>query len=452
MLSTGIGAGWKVLSAVAIVLQIAAVPAAPAGAVDGSASEGVTCRVSVTDRNLQTDGPSINPRLSATGRHVAFTSGATNLISADDDAGVGVFVRDRSSGRVTRVSAAVGGEPANGSSYVDGISADGRYVAFTSYASDLVPEDTNGVSDVFVRDLITGTTNRVSVSSGGAQADYESSGAGISGNGRFVAFTSWASDLVPGENNVAMDVYVRDLVTSTTTRVSASTDGTQGNWHSYHPQLSYDGRFIVFASLADNLVPGDVNDAADAFVRDRLTGTTRLVSVSLSASSGNERSGDPAISPDGRSVAFWSSASDLVPRDTNGVGDIFVRELLAGRTTRVSASSTGEQADNGSVRVAISGDGRYVAFTSSASNLVPADTNGVGDVFVHDRATTTTIRVSVSTGGRQVTYETGANPVDISADGRHIGFSSEDTGLVLADTNGHEDVFMRDLVPGIRCR
>ena len=236
----------------------------------------------------------------------------------------------------------------------------------------------------------------------------------------------------------------------TTERVSVSSGGAQGNWDSEDPAISADGRFVAFYSYSTSLVPGDTNDMYDIFVHDRQTGTTERVSVSSGGAQGNGDSGGEAISAGGRFVAFGSDASNLVPGDTNGVSDILVHDRQTGTTERVSISSDGAQGNEGidlsNISSTISSGGRYVAFTLDASNLVPGDTNDVGDVFLHDRQTGKTRRVSVSSGGGQSDNYSCCGPA-ISANGRFVAFESEATNLVRGDTNSTDDIFVRILAP-----
>jgi hypothetical protein len=264
------------------------------------------------------------------------------------------------------------------------ISADGRFVAFPSGASNLVPGDTNGTGDIFMRDTLANITTRLSVNSAGNQGDNTSASPSISANGRFVAFSSFASNLVPGDINTNVEVFVRDTLTNTTTRVSLDSAGNQGNSDSYRPSISGDGRFVAFLSRASNIVPGDTNLESDIFVRDTLTNTTTRVSLDSAGNQANSGSFQPSISADGRFVVFESLASNLVPGDTNGTRDIFVRDMLANTTTRVSVDSAGNQANSSSFEPSISADGRRIAFQSWASNLVPGDTNNSLDFFVFD--------------------------------------------------------------------
>src|SRR5437870_4266363 len=232
-----------------------------------------------------------------------------------------------------RVSVASDGTQGNGASDGAAISGDGRFVAFRSSASNLVPGDTNGTFDVFVHDRQTGETVRASVASDGAQGNGASNTPAISADGRFVAFTSSASNLVPGDTNSTDDVFVRDRQTRQTTRVSVASDGTQSNGLSLYQSISADGRFVAFPSAATNLVPGDTNAKADTFVHDRMTGATERVSVASDGTQGNGDSGVPAISADGRFVAFESDATNLVPVDTNSSRDVFVRATGTPTTT-----------------------------------------------------------------------------------------------------------------------
>ena len=345
-------------------------------------------------------------------------------------------------GSTTRVSTATDGSQGNGSSFVPAISADGRYVAFYSDASNLVAGDTNGARDVFVRDLQTGETTRVSVSSSGAEANGDSFAPALSSDGRYVAFSSAATNLVDGDTNDANDIFIRDRQANTTTRVSVGFDGSQANGGSDQPSLSGDGRLVAFTSTASNIVNGDVNNLRDAFVYDRQTGTAVNVSVDSNGVQGDLESSSPVLSADGKFVAYQSFADNLIPDDQNEGGDIFVRDLQANTTGRVSEYTGHFEAEGDSQRPSISADGRYVAFDSDDWDLVWGDTNDSFDVFVNDRATTVTTRVSVDDSGTQSNSDS-FRP-SISADGRYVAFYSEASNLVSGDTNGATDVFVYD--------
>lgn len=358
-------------------------------------------------------------------------------------------MRDRQKGTTSRVSVSSRGEQGNKASFAEAISADGRYVVFTSQATNFAPTS-NGEANVFVHDRRTEETSLVSVSSEGVEGNKLSSWAGISADGRYVAFSSFATNLVPGDMNTVGDVFLHDRLLRTTRLVSESSAHQQANSYSLAPSLSADGRYVAFKSFADNLVPADINSSSDVFIRDTLMETTQLVSVSLSGSPGNADSATPIISADGSLIVFDSFASDLVPNDINKVGDVFIRDLALATTTRVSVSTDGTQSNHGSggqgflITSVISASGQFVAFTSKAANLVPDDTNEVDDVFVHDRFAATTSRVSLSTTGQQLQGDPQVDTLAISGDGKQIAFSSSAVNLVPHDTNAVEDVFVRE--------
>ena len=406
------------------------------------AQGGATTRVSVASGGTQGNGASHQPAISADGRFVAFESFATNLAGGDTNGWSDVFVRDRQAKKTNRASVATGGKQGHGESWGASISGDGRFVAFASSASDLVAGDTNGCWDVFVHDQQTGQTTRVSIASDGTEANGLSYGPSISADGRFVAFTSFASNLVAGDTNGDYDVFVHDRDTGQTTRVSVASGGTEANEGSYDPSISADGQLVAFHSFARNLVAGDTNGASDVFVHDRQTGGTTRVSVASGGTEGDSASGPAAISGGGRFVAFDSEADNLVAGDTNHYGDVFVHDRQTGETTRVSVAGDGTQGNSWSTSASISADGRLVAFRSLASNLVPRDTNGCEDVFVYDRQLGRTTRVSVVSDGKQ--GNAASKCPSISSDGRFVAFESEATNLVAGDTNRYADVFVRE--------
>jgi Tol biopolymer transport system component len=245
-----------------------------------------------------------------------------------------------------------------------------------------------------------------------------------------------------------VDVFVHDRETGQTTRVSVASDGTESHDYSSYPAISANGRYVVFESEAGNLVSGDTNEGYDIFVHDRETGQTTRVSVAPDGTQANQESFSPAISADGRYVVFSSRASNLASGDTNGNSDIFVHDRKTGQNILVSVVSDGTQANGSSDHPTLSADGRYVAFESGATNLVEDDTNEEWDIFVHDRETGQTTRASVASDGTQGNRRSGGNIYHrtsvISADGRHVAFESEATNLVEGDTNDVTDVFVRD--------
>ena len=346
---------------------------------------------------------------------------------------------------MARVSVATDGTEADDYSVEVAISRDGHFVAFWSGATNLVPGDTNGTGDIFLRDQVAGTTIRVSVASDGSQANAYNYVPAISADGRFVSWISSATNLVAGDTNGLDDIFVHDLQTKITTRVSVATDGTQARGISMNPSLSADGRYVAFESEAPNLVPDTFG--SNIFVHDRETGVTELVSRSYDGSPTEfPGSAMPRISADGRYVAFESGSSKIVPGDVNGQGDIFLCDRVTHATTLVSVPEAGAVADNSAYRPTPSDGGRYVAFLSYASNMVPGDSNNGPDVFVRDLTLGTTTRVSVWADGTQNPQESGY-PV-MSADGRYIAFETRGHLGMSADPWGYQDVHIKDRVTG----
>ncbi len=402
-----------------------------------------TTRVSLTSSGTQAGRSSDFPTISADGRYVAFHTDA-RLVPGDTNDLTDVYVRDLASGSTRRVSNGPAGADPDAGAYFPRISADGRYVAYESNATNLVPGDTNATTDVFVQDGVTGRTERVSVSSAGAQSDAFSYNPTISADGRYIAFESGADNLVDGDTNGVRDVFVRDRIAGQTTRVSVSSAGAQGGRFSYGPSISADGQHVAFTSLAADLVPADTNRLRDVFVRDMATGQTRRVSVTSAGAQANGSSGEPSLSADGRSVAFTSSSHNLVADDTNRTRDVFRHDSLTGATERMSVTGTGNQVHADSFTPAISRDGQHVAFASRATRLAGPDTNGAVDVFVRDVQAGRTERVSVGDTGKQGNNFS-AIPA-ISGDGRFVAFVSSATNLVVGDTNLATDIFVRDRV------
>ena len=334
----------------------------------------------------------------------------------------------------------------NAGSMVPALSADGRLVAFQSDAGNLVPNDNNGTKDVFVRDRTQNTLRRVSVRSDGGEAAGDSSAAAISGDGRWISFQSTAGNLVNGDTNGASDIFLHDLQTSITTRISVSGSGQQGNAASYDPAISYDGRYIAFWSLASNLSTADTNSRSDVFVHDRVSGATFRVSVAGNGQQANDSSSYPSISDDGRYIAFESYASNLVANDLDGYKDIFVHDWVGLATERVSLNNGGQSGSGDSFGAAISRNSAFVAFTSLAANLVPGDANNHADVFLYNRDTNQIQRVSIGDGENEANGSSGQ--ASLAGGGDHVVFRSQATNLVGNDGNGQADVFLRDVPAG----
>ncbi|MBE0683700.1 MAG: PD40 domain-containing protein [Anaerolineales bacterium] len=323
-------------------------------------------------------------------------------------------------GSVTRVSVDSSGVQGNAISYSGQISADGRFVTIDSDASNLVADDTNGQTDVFLRNLQLGTTVRVSVDASGGQANGGSGTSAVSADGRYVVFESSASNLVADDNNNFIDIYVKDMQSGAVTRVSVDSSGAQANGNSSYPSISGDGRFVAFSSEASNLVPNDLNGAGDIFVHDLQTGATLWASTNANAGAF-----DASISLDGRFVVFNSGATNLVANDTNGRRDVFVFAVQTGQITRASVSSSGMEGDRDSLDSSISGDGRYVSFSSASNTFMTNDTFGFTHAYVHDTQTGTTSLVSVINGEMMIGW---SDATTMSADGRYIAFSFDDKG------------------------
>ncbi|MEI7056350.1 M36 family metallopeptidase [Nocardioides sp. CCNWLW239] len=392
-----------------------------------------------TEGNRDSSGPSV----SSDGRYVAFYSPSSVLVPGDGNGTRDVFVTDRTTGEVERVSVASDGTEGNGTSTLVSLSADGRYAAYDSLASNLVAGDGNDTTDIFLRDREAGTTERVSVASDGTEGNAHSDRPVVSADGRYVAFDSSASNLVPGDVNGLPDVFVHDRVTGTTELVSATVSGAGADSLSYAASISADGRFVAYYSSATNLVAGDTNRAQDVFVRDRQTGTTERVSLGNGGVQSNGNSMFPSLSSDGRFVVFHSIASNLAPGDNNRTSDVFLHDRRSRTTERVSVSGDGTEGDGFSGQASVSADGRRVVFESLAANLVAGDTNDRRDVFVHDRSDGTTELLSAAGDG--TLGDATSDMVEISADGRYAAFRSYAANLVRDDTNDLADIFLREL-------
>jgi hypothetical protein len=400
--------------------------AADAGTVFAEAGS-LTERVSVSTAGLEANNNSDVSTISADGRYVAFVSWASNLVEGDTNARPDIFVHDRATGVTERVSVATGGTQANDRSFLGSISDDGRYIAFQSAATNLVPGDTNGANDVFVHDRLESTTVRVSVATAGTQANARSADVSISGDGLHVAFSSQASNLVADDTNGDWDVFVHDRASGVTERVSVASGGGQATGITYYTAISANGQVVAFASSAADLVADDTNGRWDVFVHDRSTGATTRASVASSGAEGNDTSDFPGLSADGRYVVFESYATTLVPNDSNSTWDIFIHDTTTGETTRVSVADDGGQATGDSMLPSVSDDGSRVAFVSWAGNVVPDDGNGSPDVFVRDIATGRTLRASLS--AEDVEGNAGSSYPGISGDGKHAVFASVASNL-----------------------
>ena len=380
-----------------------------------------------------------------------------NILS--DLTGAKVTITPANSPTIYVYSTSSSGVVGDASSQRPSLSFDGRYAAFYSSATNLVDNDTNNVSDVFVKDTENGFVTRVSKSTNGVAGNGLSLNPAISGNGRYVVFQSEATNLVSGDSNNFADIFVYDTLLDTTTRLNVGAGNVQANNASASPSVSSDGRYVVFESSATNLVGTTAIGRNHVYVRDTQTGTLARVDQSTSGGEPNGASEKARISPDGSVITFVSSASNLVAGDTNGQPDVFVVERSTGATSRVSVAGDGSQANGASLDPAVNENGRYVVFSSVATNLVAGDTNGTSDVFVRDRMANTTLRLSVSAAGTQVSdpaaenNKIGSVTPSISNDGRYVAYASlaenilagDDVGQVDGrDGNGAMDIYVLD--------
>ena len=402
-------------------------------------------RASTSGTGVEGNGASNGASLSADGRYVVFTSTSSNLVSGHLGTFHDIFRKDLVTGEILLVSSDSAGNQGNNLSVNASISADGRYVAFLSRATNLVAGDTNSRDDIFVKDMDTGVTTRVSTDSSGVQGNGSANTLPrISGDGEHVVFTSAASNLVADDTNNRFDVFIKNLATGETRRVNTDEDGNQATGgESGWANVSEDGRYVVFHSGAANLVTGDTNGVFDVFRKDMKTGAIVRASTSSAGVQGNTNSLYGTISADGMRVAFESSANTLDPGDT-GVGfDVYVKDFGTGETIWVSPDPSGDPANDESTRGFISADGNFVVFESLASNLdgESEDLNGVKDIFVRDLVAEATTLVSTNNWGDE---GDGASSLgSMSADGRFIVFDSLATDLVVGDGNGVSDVFVK---------
>jgi archaellum component FlaF (FlaF/FlaG flagellin family) len=379
-------------------------------------------------------------QVSAGGRYTVFATLAqvTDIVPPESEAQV--YLYDRLNDRHELVSAGTSGEPAKGWCEPRGISADGRFVL--SSCIDLNGSDPRAAG-LFVRDRVAKTTQRVSSESGGSRS-------ALSGDARYVAFIAQTA-LVPSDTNGTVDVYLWDRRTLVTERVTVGYGAGQPNGTSFFPGLSDDGRFVVFTSTATNLVPGDTNGRHDVFVRDRLNQQTHRVSVNSNGAQANGTSLFSVISANGQVVGFSSDASNLVPGDRNNRPDHFVHDLATGQTERVNVSSSGQATTDGDTLptdMTVSGDGRFVSFASRSARLVPDDTNYDSDVFVRDRQARTTVRASVNTAGTQANSDAYA-PV-ISRNGSFVVFQSAATNLTTRPIEAYGTaVYLHEITHGV---
>ncbi len=419
----------------------------------GALSLNSVTRESFDNQGRQGNGESVVPQISGNQQFVVFQSNATVWSPAVDTNGQSdIYSKDRNTGAITLISAA-NGVVGNAASLNPSVSDSGK-VAFVSNTTNLAPDATAPGAKILLNS--GGAISRVDIALTG-QANGPASRAQISGDGNWVAFQSDATNLVAGDTNAVTDIYVRNLNSNQVIRASVTQSNTEPNGACIEPSISYDGRFVAFTCFASNMLFNDFNGVADVFVRDLVFGTTQAASFSTTGQGGavgNGQSDTAQISGDGRHVVFRSFSTNWDPSDTNGVADIYVRDLgTIGAPLRTSVSSAGIQANQGSFQSAISFAGDAVAFVSNATNLVSGDTNGAADVFVHSRTTGQTVRVqrdaATQPNGSAVVNSTlrfSGNPSNPAFS--FLAFDSFATNLTFSnDTNGVADVFCASLSP-----
>jgi Tol biopolymer transport system component len=410
----------------------------------------ITVATDGTEANRHNSGPAF---VSADGRHVAFSSFATNLAPNDGNNNLDVFVRDRVAGTTVLISATPSGQSGNGRSDVADLSEDGRFVLFSSHATDFVAGDTNLDYDAYVCDRDpdangvfdegNATIVRASLGNAGQQPNGRSIAGSITSDGRLVAFESDAANVVPGDGNHFNDIFVRDLVAGTTERVNVSSAGAEADRYADTPRISRDGRYVAFATAATNLAPGDANNARDIYLRDRTAGTTERVSIGEAGGEGTQDANKFTMARDGQRFAWESWSDNLVAGDGNGVPDVFLRDRAAGTTVRASVSDEGVEGDRASFEAFLSANGEWLLFGSDARNLAGIETNLQPDVFRRELATGHLIKLSVHANG--VEGDARSSGLAISDDGAIAVIYSDSFDLIGGDANGFFDLLVRDL-------
>lgn len=395
-------------------------------------------------------GTSTGTDVSPNGRFVVFSSDAANLVPNDTNNSADVFLRDNQLNTTERVSLGTAGVQGDAGGFQGLVSADGRYVAFSSDSTNLVVSDTNASTDVFLRDRQLATTTRVSVRTAGGQSDGASFLQSMTPDATLIVFASDATNLIGTvDQNFSTDIYLRDRTANKTTRVSVATDGTEGDSDSSVASISDNGRFVAFISNASTFDPNDSGVFADVFLRDRTAATTTRLTAFPDTTEADGDSSNVAISGDGSTVVFDSDATNLVtPADGNGTTDVYAVTVATGTIERISANASGGDASNFSFLAGVSDNGRFVAFQSAAKNLIPMPLVAQVDSFVRDRSSGSIALVGKTQAQGEPSNPdpvlAGSSPNAISGDGRYVLFTSSATDVLGApDTNGTvADVFL----------
>ena len=436
------------------LLAASQINAAELISINGAGNDAGNASASVSRESVNT--------ISEDGRYVLFTSGSSDLGPTDTNGNPDLYLRDRQAGTTELISInAAGTDSGNGNTFAGTMSDDGRYVVFTSSSDDLVANDTNGNNDLFIRDRQSGTTTMISrnlsATNGG---DDDAQNFSITPDAAFIVYTTLASDMVANDTNVGNDIFLYDRVAGTNTLISRNASGDAGNDGSDisgHQCISDDGRYIVFTSDASDIISGDTNGFADAFLYDTTTSTyTRISTVAGDdTTGGNGETGNPVISGDGSRIVMWTLASDLVTSvpDTNMDSDYISYLVATGEKALVTPNASGTAAASGGSNRSgprLSDDGRYFAWESSMQDLT-SDTN-VGtdnDIYLRDLVNGVTTLVSINASGT-ASCNAQNDDVQLSANGRFVTYESSCTDLTTdSDINAAKDTFMYDSQDGI---
>jgi Tol biopolymer transport system component len=423
--------------------MVVAVPVLIAGT--AYAAPGDLTLASTDDAGVNGIGRSFVGRagLSGDGGQAAFHSSAS-LDGADPDGLFDIYVKDLSSDATHLVSTNSVGTKSDGDSNEAAFSADGGTVAFQSTATNLDDHDTDTLTDVYVKDLSSGSLVLASTSSSGAKGNSLSLSPTLSSDGTVVAFESFATNLHPDDDDTRVDIYVKDLVTGALTLASTSSSGAKGTEDSAFAALSADGTAVAFQTFS-NLDAADTDASADVYVKDLVSGTTTLASTSDTGATGDGASAGPSLSADGTKVAFVSTSSNLDPADTDPIHDVFVKDLVSGEVSLGSVSAGGLKSDDINLFTsALSHDGNRVAFVSMAGNLSSADGDTLLDVYVKDLSSGVLTLASTSSAGVKGNDDSGTWPA-LSGDGTLVAFESMATNLDPADGDADEDVYVKGL-------
>jgi Tol biopolymer transport system component len=381
--------------------------------------------------------------ISSDERFVVFSSDATNLVANDRNDASDIFLRDRWFNQTTRISVDNAGIEGNAASTQPVLSANGRFIAFSSKATNFVAGEANGVADIFIYDTQTKQVRGINP----LDSNGDSVNPSITADGRWVVFESLASNLIADDTNSASDIFAFDTQSNQLTRLSINDAGVAGDGHSFNPIIAANGNFVVFASEASNLVAGDTNVTSDIFLHNLTTHTTQR--ISQTAMQTDRGSYHPSIDAAGKVIVFESDATSLVENDSNAVSDIFIKDLTTGQLQRIT-SPTGEQANSAAYYPTISATGRYVAFTTAATNLVSGNANALFDILKYDRQTQQLARVNVSVNGEQGNFQSLKLPMSLSWNGDYAVFTSNATNVVYGDNNLSFDVFVYQAVTPVR--